>query len=144
MKKKVEEHLDDSQPKDVAHQMASSSNQPMEEKLEEKKIRVGHPLITFKTNLKEAPERSRSREPIKIRQEKQAKDDSDPMIVNNEGTQQKRNKSVDRPSERKKRNTRKVIEEKRKAILSGDEPRESSKPLKLMDAYLSEPRELSH
>ena len=33
MKKKVEEHLDDSQPKDIAHQMASSSNQPMKEEL---------------------------------------------------------------------------------------------------------------
>jgi hypothetical protein len=141
MKKKVSEHLDDSQPQDIAHQMASSSNQPMEEKLEEKKIRVGHPLITFKTNLKEVPERSRSREPIKIRLEKQAKDDSDPMIVNNEGTQQKRNKSVDTPSERKKRATRKGLESLRKALLKTEASDEADKPLVLMDAYLSEPRD---
>ncbi len=141
MKKKVAEHLDDSQPKDIAHQMASSSNQPMEEELEKKKIRVGHPLITFKTNLKESKDRSRSIPPVRLKLRQT--DDSDPMIVNSEGTQQRRSKSLDTPSERKKRNADKTL---LKALKNTDDDKpkgssSSSNILSIMDAYKSQPRE---
>lgn len=106
MKEKVNDHLYDLQPKDVPHQMASSSTEPMNVDREEKYRRVGRPLITTNTNLKESRDVTRSRSVPPSKRERKinlAGEGSNPMSVNDEETQQKRSKSVDTPSERKKR-----------------------------------------